>query len=131
MGFIMDGLDAEAYDREYTDRQLLARIIGYFRPHLPVMGIMAVHDRAEFGHGRGLPVPDRTQPRPVGGRGRSERDDLAAHCLADRRHLSLRRALLELQLFPPEIHGAHGRRCGAEAAPGCLRCRAGARHVVL
>ena len=42
MGFIMDGLDAEAYDREYTDRQLLARIIGYFKPHLPVMGTIAV-----------------------------------------------------------------------------------------
>ena len=31
MGFIMDGLDAEAYDRQYTDRALLARILGYFR----------------------------------------------------------------------------------------------------
>ena len=37
MGFIMDGLDAEAYDREYTDRQLLVRIIKYFRPHLTAM----------------------------------------------------------------------------------------------
>ena len=42
MGFIMDGLDAETYDREYKDRQLLARIIGYFRPHLPKMGMIAV-----------------------------------------------------------------------------------------
>ena len=42
MGFIMDGLDAETYDREYTDRQLLARIIGYFKPHLSIMGIIAV-----------------------------------------------------------------------------------------
>jgi ATP-binding cassette, subfamily B, bacterial len=41
MGFIMDGLDAEAYDREYTDRQLIARIIGYFRPHVPTMGMVA------------------------------------------------------------------------------------------
>jgi ATP-binding cassette, subfamily B, bacterial len=41
MGFIMDGLDAEAYDREYTDRQLLERIIGYFRPHLRTMGLVA------------------------------------------------------------------------------------------
>ena len=32
MGFIMDGLGAEAYDRNYSDRQLIARIIGYFRP---------------------------------------------------------------------------------------------------
>jgi ATP-binding cassette subfamily B protein len=42
MGFIMDGLDAEAYDREYGDRQLLARIIGYFRPHLKIMSLVAV-----------------------------------------------------------------------------------------
>ncbi|HXF62457.1 MAG TPA: ABC transporter ATP-binding protein [Caldilineaceae bacterium] len=41
MGFILDGLDAEAYDREYTDRQLLQRILGYFRPHLPVMSGVA------------------------------------------------------------------------------------------
>jgi ATP-binding cassette subfamily B protein len=27
------GLDTEAYDRQYSDRQLLARILGYFRPH--------------------------------------------------------------------------------------------------
>jgi ABC-type multidrug transport system fused ATPase/permease subunit len=32
MGFIMDGLDAEAYDRQYGDRVLVRRIIGYFRP---------------------------------------------------------------------------------------------------
>ncbi|BCL81880.1 ABC transporter [Ktedonobacteria bacterium brp13] len=37
MGFIMDGLDAEAYDRTYTDRQLLMRIITYFKPKLPLM----------------------------------------------------------------------------------------------
>ncbi|GAC1394380.1 MAG: ABC transporter ATP-binding protein [Ktedonobacteraceae bacterium] len=32
MGFIMDGLDAEAYDRTYKDSQLVKRIINYFRP---------------------------------------------------------------------------------------------------
>lgn len=31
MGFIMDGLGAEDYDRTYTDRQLVNRIIGYFK----------------------------------------------------------------------------------------------------
>lgn len=30
MGFIMDGLGAEAYDRNYSDRELLKRIGGYF-----------------------------------------------------------------------------------------------------
>jgi ATP-binding cassette subfamily B protein len=32
MGFLFDGLDAEAYDRKYDDRQLLRRIVGYFQP---------------------------------------------------------------------------------------------------
>ncbi len=32
MGFIMDGLDAEEYDRTYSDRQLVRRIIAYFKP---------------------------------------------------------------------------------------------------
>jgi ABC-type multidrug transport system fused ATPase/permease subunit len=33
MGFIMNGLDAEAYDRSYSDRALLRRIGNYFRPY--------------------------------------------------------------------------------------------------
>ena len=33
MGFILDGLDTEAYDRTYRDRDLLIRIGGYFRPY--------------------------------------------------------------------------------------------------
>lgn len=41
MGFIMDGLDAETYDRAYTDRQLLGRILTYFRPHAPAMLLVA------------------------------------------------------------------------------------------
>jgi ABC-type multidrug transport system fused ATPase/permease subunit len=41
VGFIMDGLDAEAYDRTYKDGQLVKRIIGYFRPKLGVMLFVA------------------------------------------------------------------------------------------
>ena len=37
MGFIMDGLEAESYDRAYDDRRLVGRILGYFRPELPSM----------------------------------------------------------------------------------------------
>src|SRR5260370_8548618 len=37
MGFLMDGLEAEAYDRKYSDRALLVRIIGYFRPRQGLM----------------------------------------------------------------------------------------------
>ncbi|MFC4119057.1 ABC transporter ATP-binding protein [Nonomuraea zeae] len=42
MGFIMDGLDAEDYDRTYNDRDLLRRIASYFRPKLGAMVLVAV-----------------------------------------------------------------------------------------
>jgi len=41
MGFLMDGLDSEAYDRTYTDRQLVGRILSYFRPQVHKMLIVA------------------------------------------------------------------------------------------
>ncbi|MGN9785966.1 ABC transporter transmembrane domain-containing protein [Nonomuraea sp. ZG12] len=41
MGFIMDGLDAEDYDRTYNDRDLLRRILSYFRPKLGAMLLVA------------------------------------------------------------------------------------------
>jgi ABC-type multidrug transport system fused ATPase/permease subunit len=37
MGFLMDGLDADAYDRTYSDRKLIARIARYFRPRARMM----------------------------------------------------------------------------------------------
>jgi ABC-type multidrug transport system fused ATPase/permease subunit len=42
MGFLMDGLDAEAYDRKYTDRALVRRVLGYFWPQGGRMLIVAV-----------------------------------------------------------------------------------------
>ena len=33
MPFILDGLESEDYDRNYKDRDLLRRIVGYFKPH--------------------------------------------------------------------------------------------------
>lgn len=42
MGFLMDGIDAEGYDRSYSDRELLGRIFDYFRPHLAAMGFVAL-----------------------------------------------------------------------------------------
>ncbi|MGW0227600.1 ABC transporter ATP-binding protein [Actinopolymorpha singaporensis] len=41
MGFLMDGLSAEDYDRTYSDRDLVRRILGYFRPKLPAMSVVA------------------------------------------------------------------------------------------
>jgi ABC-type multidrug transport system fused ATPase/permease subunit len=49
MGFIMEGLDAEAYDRQYSDSELLRRIGQYFRPALGAMlvvGLMIVLNSA-------------------------------------------------------------------------------------
>jgi ABC-type multidrug transport system fused ATPase/permease subunit len=42
MGFIMDGLEAEEYDRAYGDRELLRRIWAYFKPHSRQMMIVGV-----------------------------------------------------------------------------------------
>jgi ABC-type multidrug transport system fused ATPase/permease subunit len=41
MGFLMDGLDAESYDRKYTDRELVRRIAAYFKPHARRMALVA------------------------------------------------------------------------------------------
>ncbi|HEU5089334.1 MAG TPA: ABC transporter ATP-binding protein, partial [Roseiflexaceae bacterium] len=38
MGFMFDGLDAEAYDRNYSDRELVGRILSYFKPQSRKMG---------------------------------------------------------------------------------------------
>jgi ABC-type multidrug transport system fused ATPase/permease subunit len=41
MGFILDGLGSEPYDRNYTDRELVRRILGHFRPHARRMLLVA------------------------------------------------------------------------------------------
>lgn len=42
MGFFMDGLDAEAYDRTYKDSDLVRRVIGYFKPQTARMVAVAL-----------------------------------------------------------------------------------------
>jgi ABC-type multidrug transport system fused ATPase/permease subunit len=37
VGFIMQGLDAESYDRTYSDRELVRRIVEFFRPRAGTM----------------------------------------------------------------------------------------------
>jgi ATP-binding cassette, subfamily B, bacterial len=41
MGFMMDGLDAEAYDRKYSDGELVRRILSYFRAQGRKMAVAA------------------------------------------------------------------------------------------
>ena len=56
MGFILDGLDTEAYDREYSDRELLSRIISYFRPHSRQMILVAAMITLNSAAGTGSPI---------------------------------------------------------------------------
>ena len=56
MGFILHGLDTEAYDRNYSDRELLSRIIGYFRPHTRQMVIVAAMITLNSAAGTGGPI---------------------------------------------------------------------------
>ncbi len=42
MGFILDGLDTEDYDRNYSDRELVGRIVSYFRPYTRQMILVGI-----------------------------------------------------------------------------------------
>ncbi len=56
MGFILDGLDTESYDREYSDRDLLRRIISYFRPYGRKMALVALMLTLNSVAGSGRPI---------------------------------------------------------------------------
>ena len=56
MGFILDGLDTEDYDRNYSDRELLGRIVDYFRPHAARMVLVAVMVTLSSAAGSGAPI---------------------------------------------------------------------------
>ena len=56
MGFILDGLDTEAYDRNYGDRELLERIVGYFRPYTRKMVVVAAMIALNSVAGTGGPI---------------------------------------------------------------------------
>jgi ABC-type multidrug transport system fused ATPase/permease subunit len=56
MGFILDGLDTESYDREYSDRDLLRRIVSYFRPFGRKMALVALMLTLQSVAGAGRPI---------------------------------------------------------------------------
>jgi len=56
MGFIFDGLDTESYDREYSDRDLLRRIVSYFRPFGRKMALVALMLTLQSVAGSGRPI---------------------------------------------------------------------------
>ncbi|MEW5987387.1 MAG: ABC transporter ATP-binding protein [Chloroflexota bacterium] len=56
MGFILDGLETESYDRSYRDRDLIKRIISYFRPHGRRMVFVAIAITLNSAAGTGGPI---------------------------------------------------------------------------
>ncbi len=56
MGFILDGLDTESYDRNYSDSVLLRRISHYFRPHAKQIGLVALALALNSAAGMSVPV---------------------------------------------------------------------------
>jgi ABC-type multidrug transport system fused ATPase/permease subunit len=56
MGFILDGLDTESYDREYKDRELLRRIVAYFKPHGRKVALVALVLAINSAAGSGVPI---------------------------------------------------------------------------
>ena len=56
MGFVLEGLDTESYDRQYSDRELVRRIIRYFRPYARLMLLVAVMITLNSAAGTGGPI---------------------------------------------------------------------------
>jgi ATP-binding cassette subfamily B protein len=56
MGFILDGLDTESYDRNYSDRELMVRILGYFRPYAGKMALVALMLTLNSAASSGMPI---------------------------------------------------------------------------
>ena len=56
MSAIRSGLTAEAYDREYSNRQLIGRIGGYFRPHWKRLTLIIVMVTLMSFMGAALPI---------------------------------------------------------------------------
>ncbi|MFN2187895.1 MAG: ABC transporter transmembrane domain-containing protein, partial [Candidatus Promineifilaceae bacterium] len=56
MGFILDGLDTEDYDRQYGDKVLLGRIIGYFKPYTRQMILVGLMIALNSLAGTGTPI---------------------------------------------------------------------------
>ncbi len=56
MGFILDGLDSETYDRHYSDRDLLRRVLAYFVPHRGRLALIAAALTLNSAAGSGGPI---------------------------------------------------------------------------
>jgi ATP-binding cassette subfamily B protein len=56
MGFVLDGLETESYDRNYSDRELVRRIGSYFAPYKRQMILVAAMVTLNSAAGTGGPI---------------------------------------------------------------------------
>lgn len=56
MGFILDGLETESYDRTYSDHQLVRRLLSYFRPYTRQMILVGLMLTLNSAAGTGGPI---------------------------------------------------------------------------
>jgi ATP-binding cassette subfamily B protein len=56
MGFVLDGLETESYDRNYSDRELVGRIASYFAPYRRQMILVAAMVTLSSAAGTGGPI---------------------------------------------------------------------------
>ena len=56
LGFIMDGLESDAYDRTYSDRALIRRMLGYFAPQWRPMLVVVLMILLDSAVSAALPV---------------------------------------------------------------------------
>jgi len=55
-GLYLDGLETEAYDRNYSDRELIMRIVSYFKPYGRQMGVVGLMITLNSLAGTGGPI---------------------------------------------------------------------------
>jgi ATP-binding cassette subfamily B protein len=56
MGFVLDGLETESYDRNYSDRELVRRLVHYFQPYRRQMILVAIMVTLNSAAGTGGPI---------------------------------------------------------------------------
>jgi len=56
MGWVMDGLESDSYDRAYGDLALVRRVLAYFAPHWPTMLAVSVAVVLDSGVSAGIPI---------------------------------------------------------------------------
>ncbi len=108
MGFILDGLDTENYDRSYSDRELVRRIVGYFRPYRLKMVAVAALILLNSAAGTAAPILVSNTLDRLG----LDAYDCLRRCV-DPCAWSGRVAG---ELRAPALFGRNHRRCGAEGA---------------